>query len=217
MRILLYSGGLDSLIAWYYLDKPKALYVDLSHRYAFKELDCLSKLPIPYGVINTNWGTFELPSAHIPARNLILGLYAAAEGGDIIYLVAQKGEQTVPDRTPTFFAETSKILSFHFEREIVFSNPFPHMTKTEMVRWYLDYDLPVDDLLKSVSCYSEQDGHCGKCSSCFRKFVSLTVNGIECRQIYSNDIVEWGRQHYANKLEQYPEYRQEDIRKVLGL
>lgn len=214
-RVLLYSGGLDSLIAWYYLDKPEALYVDIGHRYRSKEVEAIKKLPIYYKTAYSNWGMFEEDNAHIPGRNLIFGMYAAARGYDKIYLVAQKGEQNVPDRTSKFFEEMSKILSFHFERDIKFINPFPDMTKTEMVRWYIDNNLPINDLLTSISCYSKEPGHCGRCSSCFRKFVSLTVNEIKCRHIFSDNIVQWGKDNYLPNIDKYPDYRKNDILKVL--
>ena len=99
-KILLYSGGMDSLIAWIYLDYPETLYVNLNHRYSQKELDCIEKLPPSPHLYESNYGLhFEDGDAHIPGRNLLLGMYAAAMGGDEIYLVAQKGEQSIPDRS----------------------------------------------------------------------------------------------------------------------
>lgn len=217
-KVLLYSGGLDSLIAWYMLDKPETLYVDLKHRYAQKELLSIGNLPIKPIIKISNYGLyFEKPNAHIPGRNLLLAMFAAGLGFDEIYLVAQKGEQNIPDRTPYFFQETSKVLSFHFEKDIQFLNGAPEYYKTEMVEWYISNDLPVEDLLISVSCYSSGEGHCGKCSSCFRKWVSLTLNGVDCDSIFRENIAEWGVGNYLDRLDVYDEYRKNEILKVYGM
>lgn len=216
---LLYSGGMDSLIAWYYLDKPKTLYVDLGHKYHGKELKAMMLLPpFPIFVVEATYGRrYEKEDAHIPGRNLLLGMFAAAEGFDKIWLVAQKGEQNIPDRSPEFFEDTSRILSFHFEREIQFLNPFPDWYKHDMVKWYIDSNLSMKDLIYgSVSCYTKGDSQCGQCASCWRKYVALAYNGIQCEDAFTGDVRAWGEENYLPKLETYDEIRQHVMREVMG-
>jgi 7-cyano-7-deazaguanine synthase in queuosine biosynthesis len=129
-------------------------------------------------------------------------------------LVCQKGEQNIPDRSPQFFVETSRILSFHFEREINLINPFDHMTKVQMVRWYLDQELSVTNLLNTVSCYSKDDGQCGQCGSCFRRYVALEINGIKDQ--FKGNILQWGIDHYGDRLDEYQDCRREDLERIFA-
>lgn len=217
-EVLLYSGGMDSLIAWYYLNKPETLYVNLGHLYADKELSAIELLP-PYPIcLRSRYGSyFEKEDAHIPGRNLLLAMFAAAYGFNRIWLVAQKGEQNIPDRSPEFFEDTSRILSFHFEREVQFLNPFPDWYKHNMVKWYIENNLPTKDLVYgSVSCFGGGFGQCGQCASCWRKYVALVYNGIKCDDAFQGDVLEWGRENYGPKLGTYDAERQKVMRKVLG-
>lgn len=226
---LLYSGGVDSLIAWYMLNKPDTLYVDLGHRYAWKERIAIRRLPPKPLIVESNYGRyFEKADAHIPGRNLLLAMYAAAKGYDEIYLVAQKGEQGLPDRSIVFFNQATSVLSWHFEREIHMRNPAKAMYKHEMIKWYLSEGLPASDLLSTVSCYSENRGsyetcngrggwydHCGQCPACLRKYVALTYNGVECEHIFEGDVESWGRVHYLPRIDEYDEERARVMIEVL--
>lgn len=217
-EVLLYSGGMDSLIAWYYLNKPETLFVDLGHRYTEKEQEAIRLLPPRPKIYHTHYGQyFEVESAWIPGRNLLLGMYAAGAGYDRIWLVSQAGEQNIPDRTPAFFVETSEILSFHFERQIQFENPFPSMYKHEMVAWYIKQGLPVEDITSvSLSCYSAEVGHCGECTACWRKYIALAYNGIECEFLFEKDVRVWGEVNYRPRLDGYDNERSMAMRKVMG-
>ena len=48
---------------------------------------------------------------------------------------------------------------------------------------YLKHGGSTEALLKTRSCYSDEDGECGKCRSCIRKFVALKLNGQETEWI----------------------------------
>ena len=221
---LLYSGGVDSLIAWYLLEGPDTLYIDLGHYYSWKELEAIHILPPIPKIIESGYGAYyEKEDAYIPGRNLLLAMYAAAEGYDEINLVAQKGEQNIPDRSPEFFDRASEMLSFTFDRQIQVVNPAEDVYKHEMVKWYLDKKLPVSDLLRALSCYSGmcysgEEGrynHCGQCPACLRKYVALKYNGIECEHIFEGDVREWGKEHYLSRLEEYDEERAKVMKDVL--
>lgn len=220
-EILLYSGGADSLIAYFWLKKrPTLLYVNLGHQYALKEIRAMNKLQcdfeIDYILEDDNWGRlFEDPvTAHIPARNLLLTMYAAGFGANKIYLVAQKGEQGIPDRSPEFFKQTSEVLSFHFERDIEVINPFPDMYKSDMVKWFIDEvsaDVALKMLRASLSCYQPGRGHCGQCGACFRKWVSLKVNGFDMSKWFEGDVAQYGLDTYLPRLNTYDARRQHEI------
>jgi hypothetical protein len=66
--------------------------------------------------------------------------------------------------------------------------PFIDMTKTQLLGKYLSSGGSLDELTRyTVSCYDEQEGFCGGCMSCFRRYVAEVNNGLETRNLYSQD------------------------------
>lgn len=188
--VLMFSGGLDSLIAWFYLDKPKCVYCALGHKYQHKEFEAIDKLVDELAI----WGEemevtvdkslqlydIEEEDANIPMRNSFLA-HIGALYGDNIWLIVQKGETNIPDRTMNFFNNVTHLLrDLNENNEIEVDSPFWDMTKADMVNWYVEEGFPIGLLLKSSSCYSRMVGeHCGECSACFRRWVALSLNDIE--------------------------------------
>jgi 7-cyano-7-deazaguanine synthase in queuosine biosynthesis len=158
------------------------VYCRLGHRYEEKELDAI-KRTIPGTVIDDtlinlgrNW---EEEDANIPARNLFLVLVAGMHGADKVWLVVQKGEMEIPDRSERFFKMATEVCSFLLGRKVEVDTPFRYMTKVQMVRWYLKQGLSVGELLKTRSCYSEGEKPCGECGACFRRIMALRLNGLD--------------------------------------
>ena len=220
--VLLYSGGVDSLIAWYYMREPATMYIDLGHKYAHSEklaMNCLPPCPV---MLESHYGElFEEEDAHIAGRNFYLAMYAAACGNDVIWLVTQAGEQNVPDRTPEFYSKSSEALSMIFGRPIELRNVFPVLHKHEMVQWYVKSGHPVEHLRTAWSCYTPKflglDGfatECGVCSTCFRKYIALEYNDINTNGLFWGDIHQWGLVNYVSRLNEYSWQRVEAIAKV---
>jgi 7-cyano-7-deazaguanine synthase in queuosine biosynthesis len=222
----MYSGGLDSLIAYYYLKwrdgrSPLCVYATLGHRYQQKELQAMSKIynmgGPAYVIDNSlNLGAREENNANIPQRNMFLAM-VGAHYGDEIYLVCQKGEQDIPDRSPEFFEQGSKMLSLMNGKKITLSPVFDNYTKTEMVKWFLREDFDLEILKASVSCYSNMwEKQCGACPSCFRRWVSMYLNGVE--EEYASDPWQWeGVAGYLDRIKNnhYIKERSEDILEAL--
>jgi 7-cyano-7-deazaguanine synthase in queuosine biosynthesis len=53
--------------------------------------------------------------------------------------------------------------------------PLQGFTKAEHIARYLDGGGELRSLLDTVSCYNGSDHHCGRCASCFKRWVALTV------------------------------------------
>jgi 7-cyano-7-deazaguanine synthase in queuosine biosynthesis len=196
--ILLFSGGLDSYIAWHYLGKPKTLYCDLGHRYASLEVDAVRRL-IPTTIIDTrlNLADWEEKDAHIPLRNAFL-IMIASHYDDQVSLVVQKGEMDLPDRSKWFFEKFEDILS-DLRGQMQISSPFYAMTKTQMVQWYIHQGFSVRNLIATRSCFSPGVVPCGNCAACFRRWVAFTNNGFS--EDYEQDITEYGGiQEYVTKM-----------------
>jgi len=184
--ILLFSGGLDSYIAYHYLGwynpgiKISTLYCDLGHRYAVHEVEKVKEL-IPTTIIDTrlNLADWEEKDANIPMRNAFLSMIASHYDREII-LVVQKGEMEIPDRTQKFMEDISKLITRLKvpSRACKIWSPFTQMTKASMVQWYLITGLSEQKLLKTRSCYSAGEKPCGKCSACFRRWVAMSLNDL---------------------------------------
>jgi len=204
--VLLYSGGMDSLIAYRWYHEPETLYVNLGTRYAGAEIEAVKKTLPDTTIINIpEMGRFELDNAHFPGRNSLLAWCGASVGGVRIILVTQKGEMTgTKDRTNAFFKQISHHLSYVFEREIIVETPFANIDKTEMVEWYLKSGGELDLLYKTIGCYRGAQRPCGNCSACLRRYVAFMNNGLDPQFQLSQEI----KIIYRKKLHTYPIYRQ---------
>jgi len=199
-QILLFSGGIDSYAAWYFLGRPKTIYFNLRTPYSDYELRVVKEL-IPETIIDNSLtlNSRQIPgsdTAFIPMRNLYLAMLASAYADEIV--ICGLKDDCVNDKTPEAFAEFSGILSKLNEREIKVTSPFWNMTKADVVKWYLDTykDSAVlsSKLLRTISCYTPSSKgkdiqiYCGKCRSCFRKWSALYVNGIKL-PFYNLDLM----------------------------
>ena len=181
-RVLLFSGGVDSFIAYHFLKKPQTIYFDLKTPYSDKEKQIVKQL-IPTTIIDDSLslGNRQIgEKAYIPFRNLYLAMLAV-HYSDTITIVGIKGDD-VSDKNEFIFGEFSTLLTVMEGRPIEVYSPFWEMTKEDIVKIFLrDYGSK-EDLLKTISCYSHNitdRNYCGKCPSCFRKWVAFRSNGID--------------------------------------
>ena len=196
-RILLFSGGIDSFVAWHYLNKPQTLYFDIDSRYSLKERTVVSNL-IPGTIIDESMclGDREVgEKAYIPFRNLFFALQAT-KYSDNIY-IAGLADDMVSDKNEEIFDQWSAMMTQMEERPIKVMSPFWGMTKSEVVTWYRDYVGNVQPLLGTTSCYNPTEHYCGKCPSCFRKWSAFMENGIKLE--FHNILL---MQEYVKKAEQ---------------
>ena len=210
--ILLYSGGLDSYIAWHYLKKPNTIYFNLRHKYADMEIaSIIATLPGTEIVEELDLSRWEEADANIPMRNAFMCMLASLRDPEVA-LIVQRGEMTVPDRSEQFFNSFGSWLSWmNSKGGYRIFTPFAHMTKTQMVKWYLDMKLPKENLLETRSCFSSAWEPCGECAACFRRWVAFENNGIG--EEYISPILEWSQiPIYINKMRsgKYDELRTQE-------
>jgi len=192
------SGGLDSYIACYYAKKkgyePVPVWIDIGQPYARKEeksIDSFEFAPevkkIHLDLIRDEFGNVpDINHWIIPGRNLLFAVIGATFG-DRIWICALDGEMhkfaRERDKTPEFYHLTSGLLTYVFDiirPETIVETPFAHFTKTEEVRWALENGLTAEQLKKTSSCYDgKTGGHCGRCGTCFKRWVAFKNNGIE--------------------------------------
>lgn len=195
-KVLCISGGIDSIAAWFYTKPDVAVYFNLGTKYTRKEihcLECMRKL-IPgfkYTIDSTFVTLGQLQrgeNAFIPHRNLLLAALATRYGNNII-IAGIKGDN-VSDKNPEAFQAMEHALdTMSPGKDITVRSPFWDMTKTDIVQWMLRNVLNAEKIIKtSVSCYSDEFGQCGQCSSCFRKWIAIRANNIDDKRLFREDV-----------------------------
>ncbi len=194
--VLLFSGGIDSFVAYHYLNKPQTVYFDLHTRYTEKEKIVVKKL-IPSTIIDDSLNLQSREygdKAYVPFRNLLLACQAVKYSDEVV--IAGLKDDKVSDKNELAFQKFSTLLSELENRNIVIQSPFWKFTKEKVVKWYVD-NIGDDLLLKTISCYSPgSENYCGACPSCFRKWCALRANGYDLK--FHNDVLM--QQYYADAV-----------------
>lgn len=198
---IMYSGGLDSLIAYNYAKKigytPLCIFVNLGQENWNKELNSIEQNTNKFPeytpdlvILNLNELVplikSRLTNQIIPSRNVLL----ATIGGMFnsrVWINALDGESNGKenDKSNKFFKDTTDLLTFtnnFFQKETIVESPFKYMTKSETISWAINNDIPKDLLINTSSCYSENYNKCGNCLTCYKRYTSFLLNDIydEC-------------------------------------
>lgn len=208
-EVLLYSGGLDSVIGAYMNPDANLLFINVGDSYNAKEQEYIQQsAPNPVIVVDDvvdigryvrNNGTF------LPNRNAILCLIASYYGERVL-LCGTAGD-IHPDKDARFIELMTQLLAHTAGNDwsegggTKFALPFALLTKGEMVHAYLLAGHPVSALRNSVSCYTPDAVQCGTCKPCLRKFFALEHNGISTTGIYENDP-KWNKDLLRNVSKQ---------------
>lgn len=185
-RILCLSGGMDSVIAWYYLGKPPCIYFHVNVPYSNKERDAIAKLGIPTKIDYSLNFSEELGS-YIPHRNLLFASRASAHATEVV--IAGLKDDKVEDKTEGAFRTMSACLSSIGREPVMVTSPFWQKTKEDIVKWFVANVPEAEEQLElSVSCYSGRGQEpCWECTSCFRKACALATVGIK-KPFYAEDL-----------------------------
>ena len=199
-KVLLFSGGSDSVLNYYLTNPDYLVYVNIHGKYSEEEIKKIksSKFADKVKIIDFPFlGKYERESdAIVPLRNLYLPMiicneFPADEYGDLVIILnAGKGDRVL-DKSPKFAEYTSELLTYLYSpqhwipegRKVTLDVSSKKYTKTELLKKVIDLGYDVDDLLnESFSCYDPIDGQecwCknGICKPCFRKYVSFKLNG----------------------------------------
>ena len=116
----------------------------------------------------------------VPNRNglflNIAGAYADAHAIDWIITGFNKEEAaTFPDNSIEFMNRTSNALALSTRNHPVVMSFVGEMTKTEMIAYAIESDLPIE---MAWPCYFSEEKWCGHCESCQRFKRALFENGI---------------------------------------
>jgi 7-cyano-7-deazaguanine synthase len=218
--VVLFSGGVDSLacLLWsletYGADNVTALYCNIGQRYAQKEVSAVRGICKQLNVSLTietrlTLSDCELPpelNAIIPYRNsffiLLAGLHLPEEGGIVCLQNIIVGETSTWDRRPEFNDAMQNLLNYADPRRVKLKVPHQGKTKTEILS-YLKEKVPVEVILQTVGCYTDGEGNCGACNSCFRSFTAMINAGIPApERRYNQNPLNWeeGIQRYVDRM-----------------
>lgn len=227
--VLLFSGGMDSVIMNHLLKPDILLVFPHGNKYQDMELNCIYYLSAKYNLINIAYAdTFdfrgmERDDAIIPSRNLYF-ITRAADFGETIYLGSVYGDRST-DKSLEFFKKCEDMLTYLFQdshwsegRSFSVSAPYKDKTKTELVQMFLDAGGNPQMLLDSYSCYEGTETPCGVCKPCFRKWVALKNNNISTAGYFQKDPskAEWLQELLpAIKTNTYRGREDDDIRRAL--
>ena len=190
--VLLFSGGMDSVMFDLLLNPDILLYIPPGSNYETIETDKIKQLAED-GVIdknkliilddNLNLSMFERDDLIVPNRNAYLVLMAS-HFGETVYLGSVYGDRSF-DKDKTFYTLMENLLNHiwqeqHWTEERVFTvtSPYKDTTKTELIKEYISAGGDVQNILNSYSCYRGEPQACGICKPCVRKAVSLICNDI---------------------------------------
>ena len=191
--VLLFSGGMDSVMFSKLLDPDVLLYIPTESSYTDRETRAIDNL-ISKGIIDSdklikldntlNLKRFERDDYIVPNRNAFLILLASMYG-ETIYLGSVYGDRS-KDKDKEFYKLMENLLNHMWcdqhwteERKFKILDPFKDTTKTELLKMYIDKGYSANDILESYSCYEGKECACGICKPCSRKWVALVNNNIK--------------------------------------
>ncbi len=215
--VLLFSGGVDSLIGHYFLKHEKIdhenLYFSMGCRCcdeekaAIYELQDEQEIKIFVHEDNVaNFGIFEEKDGIVPMKNMCLLMECVKRGVTDIYIPCHQGERHIVERSLGFFKDAEIMLTTMMGFNVHIHLLFKNMTKQDMVGWFKGAYPELRDIFKfSRSCdvpNKKSFIECGNCLSCLEKWIALEHNKIFTSDFLWEDIfrVHPGSTDLAKKL-----------------
>lgn len=232
-KVLLSSGGMDS---WLLAHEPELqgavhVFINIGQKYLEKEMAAAYRLASKLDVSleyakGPDLGQYEHSTGIIPFRNAQMLLLAGLYGEKIYFGVI--ADEINSDKSPEFVEAIQATMNISHRaqywthgKNYEILTPFRQYTKTQLVQRYLDNGGSLPKLLTSVSCYDAGSHHCGRCASCFKRWVALVnvtkYNGWREWGFYQ-DPFDWKtRQEWTEKAEAYNESRKQELISALSI
>lgn len=185
-KVLLSSGGMDSFLLAHEPELKGAIhvFVNIRQKYLDKEVAAAEKVArlanARFTVVRSlDMSIYEHESGIIPFRNAELILCAAQKGNQIYLGVI--ADEINSDKSVEFCTAMEQVLNISHRQQywtegVNYSirTPFRDFSKTKLLERYLAGGGRLERVLQSVSCYDAGAMHCGRCASCFKRWVALT-------------------------------------------
>lgn len=218
-KILLFSGGSDSVLISHLYKPDYLVYIDMNTRYSKEEIEKIKSGPFKDKVkfIEAHFlGRYEREDAIIPLRNLYLPMivcneFPVEEYGDLDICLGATAGDRVLDKSPEFAEKTSELLNYLYSpqhwipegRKIRINIDYKKYTKTEMLKLYKDQGGDIEKLWsESFSCYEPIDGHeCWHCKPCFRKYIAYKLNGMKFKPEHESTVINYIKSEIYPQIE----------------
>jgi len=171
------------------------VWYDIGQEYNYKER---AALPDFVHQLKLDWLTSDVElqgkegsasgNIFIPGRNLVLAVAASCKYlPDQIWMGALLGEMhdDSTDKNWLFTEKASETLSYVLSPflpkgvEVRFPLADEGFNKFTATKWALGAGVSKEDILESSSCLSGEEGDCGKCIVCFRRWGIFTQLGLK--------------------------------------
>ena len=212
-KVLLFSGGFDSLLQEYLIKPDVLLYVDMETSYSQRELEALQRLPQSYRdrliVINFPLGVYEKDNKYLPYRNLFLATLALQYGQHVYF--GFNASDDAPDKDDTFLKRLTTLFK-HLNKNAIgdmgwdnknfsFSAPFKDTTKTELGSKALVAGMSPRFIQNIRTCYdSDSVRGCGRCRPCLNKAVALINNNLSTTFRFDTPITDNSIESLYNEI-----------------
>ena len=190
MKILMFSGGLDSTILFYDLlaqgEKFQCAFINYGQKNFQYEFEAVNKICEAYGIalnyinvptlfehqqsslLYTSTEKHTVQSDEVINRNATLACVAAAnlppKQKYTLLFAAHKTTAPYADTTRPFYVKLSKLLMISTNNRIDCDAPYIHLTKAKIAKKAYDLAITPEELNQSVSCY--EGVGCGVCPAC---------------------------------------------------
>ncbi len=199
MKVILYTGGLDSFIGLWLLQRQDPdnwvpVYFDTGSCYAWKEKQAITQNAQKGARARIVSGILDLSSLettgdpYVPQRNTLLcaAVQAVYDGAVTDIALCSVMDDVYSDNGTAFHVAMSHLLSLTAGYNVRVFSPLLYgepgdnifgirrlMTKQEAVEKYLELGGEIWRLNRTVSCYDSQKVSCGQCKACERHKAAL--------------------------------------------
>jgi 7-cyano-7-deazaguanine synthase in queuosine biosynthesis len=200
--VLLFSGGMDSVMYSHLLNPDILLRIGMNEKYEIMEGQHADRV-----VSRAHWSNkylrvdnvfdlsrYEREDYIIPGRNVYI-ITLASLYGEKIYLSSVHGDRSL-DKDKTFYTMMTSLLNHIWDeqhwtekREFTMTAPFKDYTKTELLKQFLNEGGDAGLIYESYSCYEGWNKPCGLCKPCVRKAVAMINNKLDITDYFMHNPI----------------------------
>lgn len=235
-KVLLFSGGSDSVLISYLYKPDYLVYCDLGTEYSAEEIKKIKESKFGNDprlrILDFKFlGKYERASDSIlPLRNLYLPMFICnefpvEEYGDLDICLGATAGDRVLDKSPKFAEDASNLLTYLYSpqhwipegRNIRINIDFKKYTKTDMLALYKEQGGNVEELFyESFSCYHPVDGkECWTCKPCFRKYIAYALNGMKFEKEITETVINYIKKEILPSIEAGTYGRADEEKEIL--
>lgn len=232
-KILLFSGGSDSVLISYLYKPDFLVYINMHTKYSEEEINKINNSIFANKVKIIDFpflGQYEREDAIIPLRNLYLPMiicneFKAEDYGDLDICLGATAGDRVLDKSPKFAEDTSALLTYLYSpqhwipngRKIRINIDYKKYTKTEMLKIYKENGGDIKELFyQSFSCYNPKDGkECWECKPCFRKYIAYALNGMKFEKEITEKVISYIKREILPQITSGNYGRAEEEKEIL--